>query len=515
MTTMITIAQQLEEVVKRSSLFTFKETDDFRIYEIEPWYGGIINKMSFKEGAVVTRNTSFAVREVWHDKNAITEIFTKDRIAETDSWVQDQRKEMTINVRGFRFSKKYNSAQAYTYVKGWYEKRDFEVYFKTTRIPFITVSDSIARISFLGNRNRKTIRVLSLKNAHSLFNDLYYFKSIGLDKFEDKYDFVTTLLSPMMGPVGLRTFQQMITDDDGRTLIPSSEMKIPIFERKAYIGATSEEDLLRLSIGKEPARRLVTMFKDDPLQLVKIYKCVRVDQMTKFQQVLYTIPKDDLVVKQDYWYGDHYSKLFRTWYMHYLKAHKDTVIVIGKDSFNVENVVRDYLHYIEQSKRKLNLNIGPRRMKAIHDDYHRIARAKEVAKGPKLKPRKEYEVLRSTPEFTVEFIKDKMRLCAESDMMNHCVYSYSHKINRGECGIYSILYQSKRYTCELGLTRERNFYINQIRGYGNSMTPRELEDAIKTQLYAKNQNCSDQEFAIISQNPMFVEQNAHNVFDFV
>jgi hypothetical protein len=165
---MTTIAQKLEEVVKRSKLLTFKETEDFRIYETEVAYGGIINDVKYDSGVKRIKTTSFAACQIWDDKEAVAELFRKTREEQTDIWVAGQPQHMSKIVTGFRFSKVYDSAQLYIYTRGWYEKANRSIYFKVNREKFITITGSVARVTYTGNRNHKMIRVLSLKNISSV-----------------------------------------------------------------------------------------------------------------------------------------------------------------------------------------------------------------------------------------------------------------------------------------------------------------------------------------------------------
>lgn len=89
------------------------------------------------------------------------------------------------------------------------------------------------------------------------------------------------------------------------------------------------------------------------------------------------------------------------------------------------------------------------------------------------------------PKDKFELIVSGRRLLQEGLDLNHCVASYEERIKLGHCAIYSIEWESKRYTIEMV-----EWLVNQCRGYKNSNPPQSLLDYInkeKTKYYEELQ----------------------------
>lgn len=66
-----------------------------------------------------------------------------------------------------------------------------------------------------------------------------------------------------------------------------------------------------------------------------------------------------------------------------------------------------------------------------------------------------------------ELITSGKRLFEEGKIQHNCVYSYYNKIKNGNCIIYSLLEDNKRFTIEIVAEKDK-FKINQFLGFANS-----------------------------------------------
>lgn len=118
------------------------------------------------------------------------------------------------------------------------------------------------------------------------------------------------------------------------------------------------------------------------------------------------------------------------------------------------------------------------------------------------------------PKDKFELIVSGRRLLQEGLDLNHCVASYEERIKLGHCAIYSVEWESKRYTIEMV-----EWLVNQCRGYKNSNPPQSLLDYIneeKTRYYqelkllAENslENLSPEEFKKVNEAKSILDKSA-------
>ena len=72
----------------------------------------------------------------------------------------------------------------------------------------------------------------------------------------------------------------------------------------------------------------------------------------------------------------------------------------------------------------------------------------------RLEPR--YQLLRSNLDLEIEGIRQ-----------HNCVATYGEEVKRGECAIFTLERDGKRYTIEIRLDKDCNFFCNQFLGVGN------------------------------------------------
>lgn len=151
----------------------------------------------------------------------------------------------------------------------------------------------------------------------------------------------------------------------------------------------------------------------------------------------------------------------------------------------MENLLHDYLWMSQKADPCYRLSIkSARKMWEYHDAL--IPRyLTKTCRGrltiPKDSP---FYTLRLPGEY--EKITTKKRLCEEGIRNKNCVAGYLPLINAGQCVIFSILWEDRRYTIEIRIKRKK-FYLAQLEGYGNVVkVPLELKESVKEDIRKLN-----------------------------
>lgn len=151
------------------------------------------------------------------------------------------------------------------------------------------------------------------------------------------------------------------------------------------------------------------------------------------------------------------------------------------DKSNPEYImINDYVHdYMKKTLSSVNLNIGPKRMKEIHDEWMMNESKKDIENDPELMPCSIYEGLLDDIDLEgvteVIHIKDKTRLSMEGITQCNCIYTYRDKISEGRSGIFSIMFKGSRHTADISFRPDQGFRIKQLRKKNNTSSNKELE----------------------------------------
>lgn len=145
-------------------------------------------------------------------------------------------------------------------------------------------------------------------------------------------------------------------------------------------------------------------------------------------------------------------------------------------SWLVEDWMKDHYELDE----KLSLKITSE--KRMRDEHNKLSRAR-ILKGVKyVKMDKLYKDLFKDFAIPVEEVDNKKRLLQESIEQEHCVATYANQINRGDCGIFSMVFKGIRYTLEVN----KMLQMRQLQGFRNGREghnpPQELRDMITDHL---------------------------------
>jgi hypothetical protein len=168
------------------------------------------------------------------------------------------------------------------------------------------------------------------------------------------------------------------------------------------------------------------------------------------------------------------------------------------ESLTMELIKSNYFHdTLKMAKtldKKLNCSWSERRLKEEHDTWAKIITDIVYTDGNrnmlvddlflKFAEFSEYKLLTETKDMALEGRKN-----------NHCVATYINKVDKGECGVYSI----GDYTLELTKKTKREIEgisklilnINQFSGYSNKSAPSNIRDEVEYKIGKFNEQFCD------------------------
>lgn len=147
--------------------------------------------------------------------------------------------------------------------------------------------------------------------------------------------------------------------------------------------------------------------------------------------------------------------------------------------------VDDYIHMSRVLKNPISLKF--KSINGLMRVHQKLSEQIKLNDMPEIKIPKRYSFKKLKLPEKYELITTKERLYAETTMNCNCVWSYADKINDGDCAIYSVVENGNRYTIEICMDYDNNFYIEQMFGYKNSFCPQEYIDELLGHLEAHNE----------------------------
>jgi hypothetical protein len=154
--------------------------------------------------------------------------------------------------------------------------------------------------------------------------------------------------------------------------------------------------------------------------------------------------------------------------------------------------------------KKVNCSWSLKRLTEEHDKWSReitfIVLSNEPVSDLIIK-----EVYREFAEYSgYRLLTTNIDMLGEGMIQNHCVGTYIHKVNRGQCAIYHI----EGYTLEArfstywdekvrGFTKENVFHNGQFRGRKNESAPPELEARVNKKMEEFNEILKERKYAVV------------------
>jgi hypothetical protein len=391
----------IDEILKNFPYDTHFENDKF-IYWIRESY--IYN------GDVLTREEFKAVQKyvVTHGTVPATKVVVKEN--EETKWVKtDSDQTYGYNYQNIlRYSKVYDSLEMYdfnTTIKSPHTNSTNRIFVLSKKIKKLSVNTK-NYVLFNGNR------WLSLKNWCGFYNGNYFKKPV-----------VQLLMKTMLGG---KDWVMNLDPEKASLLLTNKNSR----------QANSLEEAISLECGANPAKMLSKFFKIH--ETIGLYKLI---DPNKIHDITNMLKRNSIQFEK--LLDDCYEDKHRLVLFYYF---------LSKDNRCDRHIVMDYLRMLQEVGEKVNLNISSyKTLKRNHDTLSRkiLLKSQKSTKKKRLRVSKVYPEIKSLPEMKVEQIRSAKRLDQESEILHHCVHGYDHRINRGECCIYSVVHNDQRYTLQL------------------------------------------------------------------
>jgi len=145
------------------------------------------------------------------------------------------------------------------------------------------------------------------------------------------------------------------------------------------------------------------------------------------------------------------------------------------------NIIRDYVNMALIGKEKVNLKLGKKGYKRLHDEFAKKFRVKG---GKKLK-------IPDTPLAQLELPEDFFRITTKQELEyeaahnSNCVWSYASDIESGKCLIYILDYNDEHCTIEIGYFRKK-YVVRQLRTHHNRDVSAETQEYVQNAVKAAN-----------------------------
>ena len=126
-----------------------------------------------------------------------------------------------------------------------------------------------------------------------------------------------------------------------------------------------------------------------------------------------------------------------------------------------------------------NLNIKSfKRLQAEHDALIQLINKRRYERK-EIKLKKNNPYLRFKCPGDISFLSTVEQIVNEGEIQRNCVASYIDQVNAGNCGIFSLIKDEKRYTIRLRYINKQ-FVLDEIKGYANTQPEQEIIDYIQT-----------------------------------
>ena len=425
----------------------FVESEHFLYWFLEEKYnyGGVkVSKEEYEQikNYVVKYHTTPLVenRKVLMDEKKLKDNNSYTYLKQSPEYKNDTNSSTLV----LRYSKTHQSLEMYkfyTEIRSRFGYKDRGIIILKKRCKYFTINKNLFTRFKVDD---KTFRWLSFKNIdrfHNCFNHMLTQDAI-------KIFFYNTIKKDWVNKLFLRNSYYI--------------------ENKIARKANSFDEAILLSCGVKPSKSIVMFFEDDINQVIGLYSVIdsnKIHYLTNFIKKHYKI-LEELSVKS------YFDLLF--------------YYFLAKDNRCEYQIIFDYLNMLRKNKMKINLAISSySTIKRKHDELSKYILSKTSKKGrlgvkrffPNIKPVKGIEVEKIT---TID------RLNKESQILHHCVHSYSDTIKQGGCAIYSIIFKENRYTLQLNRKKSKDkegndvneFYISQLRGLFNCLPPSEIKPYI-------------------------------------
>lgn len=137
------------------------------------------------------------------------------------------------------------------------------------------------------------------------------------------------------------------------------------------------------------------------------------------------------------------------------------------------NIFNDYISMKKNMNEPFNLNIKSfKRLQAEHDALIQLINKRRYEKK-EIKLKKNNPYLHFKCPEDISFLSTVEQITNEGEIQRNCVASYIDQVNAGNCGIFSLIKNEKRYTIRLRYINKQ-FVLDEIKGYANTQPEQEI-----------------------------------------
>lgn len=144
-------------------------------------------------------------------------------------------------------------------------------------------------------------------------------------------------------------------------------------------------------------------------------------------------------------------------------------------------LIRDWVKDHKDLNKKLSLKI--RSKTRIEDEHRKMSRLIMVKNTGPIKVHDHFLEMHKNLKLEAEIITDRKRLMKESVDQDHCVATYGHRINSGQCCILSMMWGGKRWTLQIDADKKgenHDYTLAQVKSFQNEEAPGELIGLLHT-----------------------------------
>jgi hypothetical protein len=137
------------------------------------------------------------------------------------------------------------------------------------------------------------------------------------------------------------------------------------------------------------------------------------------------------------------------------------------------NIFNDYISMKKNMNEPFNLNIKSfKRLQAEHDVLIQLINKRRYERK-EIKLKKNNPYLRFKCPDNLSFLSTAEQIANEGEIQRNCVASYIDQVNAGNCGIFSLIKNKKRYTIRLRYINKQ-FVLDEIKGYANAQPEQKI-----------------------------------------
>lgn len=257
-----------------------------------------------------------------------------------------------------------------------------------------------------------------------------------------------------------------------------NKLYVPI-EFKLLSKAKNKKHLLEMKMSTSSRKNYPLFNRFNKISLNTAYSLIKITPYIK----------ENDIKKLDNFEYDNFSDNENSRIIVFLKEYIRTTRKKGGDEYYWDEIeVEDYIRFLKyfKSKEKFNFNvINENILKREHD---RLSNKYVLAKYKKenLEIAEDNEFLKLEMPKDIKRLETKGEFYSEGRIQRNCVFSYIREVNKGNCMIYTMFKDNKKYTIEIRKNKN-GYFIHQLKGFANSEAPVEVETYLKNVINENNE----------------------------